>query len=123
MRPTGDWNKSHSRREFLKLWGVGSLWYGIFAGLVSTHAFSLSTRKNKSNISQQPNFIIVFTDDQGFGDVEYTGNQVIETPNIDRFAKNNIEFNQFYVSPVCTPTRVSLLTGRYSQRSSVQWVG
>ena len=68
---------------------------------------------------RQPNIIIVLTDDQGFGDVGVHGNDKIRTPNLDRFAQEGIEFTRFYVSPVCAPTRASLMTGRYYYRSGV----
>ncbi len=66
-----------------------------------------------------PNVIIVITDDQGYGDLGCTGNPHVKTPVIDNFARENIRFNQFYVSPVCAPTRSSLMTGRYSLRTGV----
>ncbi len=69
---------------------------------------------------QKPNVIIVITDDQGYGDLGITGNPHVRTPVIDKFASENIRFNNFYVSPVCAPTRSSLMTGRYSLRTGVR---
>jgi arylsulfatase A-like enzyme len=66
-----------------------------------------------------PNVIVVLTDDQGYGDLGIHGNQHIRTPNIDRFAREGARFERFYVSPVCAPTRASLMTGRYYYRSGV----
>ena len=66
-----------------------------------------------------PNVILVITDDQGYGDIAYNGNPHIITPNLDKFASESIRFNNFNVSPVCAPTRSSLLTGRYSLRTGV----
>ena len=68
----------------------------------------------------QPNVIIIITDDQGYGDLGYTGNPHVKTPNLDAFAKKSIRFNNFYVSPVCAPTRASLMTGRYSLRTGIR---
>ena len=68
----------------------------------------------------RPNVIIVITDDQGYGDLGVTGNPHVKTPIIDHFANDNIRFNNFYVSPVCAPTRSSLMTGRYSLRTGVR---
>ena len=65
----------------------------------------------------KPNVIIIITDDQGYGDLGFTGNPHVKTPNLDAFAKESIRFNNFYVSPVCAPTRASLMTGRYSLRT------
>ena len=67
-----------------------------------------------------PNVIIIITDDQGYGDLGCTGNPHVQTPAIDKFAKESIRFNKFYVSPVCAPTRSSLMTGRYSLRTGVR---
>jgi arylsulfatase A-like enzyme len=68
----------------------------------------------------RPNVILIITDDQGYGDLGYTGNPHVKTPVIDRFASESIRFNEFYVSPVCAPTRSSLMTGRYSLRTGVR---
>ncbi len=76
----------------------------------------LSFTKEKS----QPNVIIIMTDDQGYGDLGSTGNPHVKTPVIDQFAKESIKFNKFYVSPVCAPTRSSLMTGRYSLRTGIR---
>ncbi|MDF1814692.1 MAG: arylsulfatase [Verrucomicrobiales bacterium] len=64
-----------------------------------------------------PNVILIMTDDQGYGDLSITGNEIIETPNMDDLAKNGAWLKQFYVSPVCTPTRAHLMTGRYAYRT------
>lgn len=69
---------------------------------------------------KHPNVIIVITDDQGYGDLGITGNPNVQTPVIDKFAKESVRFNNFYVSPVCAPTRSSLMTGRYSLRTGVR---
>ena len=71
---------------------------------------------------ESPNVIIIMTDDQGFGDFGVTGNDIIETPAINRFAAESVFFNRFYVSPVCAPTRATLLTGRYYLRTGVTGV-
>ncbi len=68
----------------------------------------------------RPNVILIITDDQGYGDLGYTGNPHVKTPVLDRFASESIRFNEFYVSPVCAPTRSSLLTGRYSLRTGIR---
>jgi arylsulfatase A-like enzyme len=67
----------------------------------------------------RPNVLIVITDDQGFGDLGCHGNPILKTPTIDAFAKQATELTNFYVSPVCSPTRSSLLTGRYNYRTGV----
>jgi arylsulfatase A-like enzyme len=67
----------------------------------------------------RPNIILIITDDQGFGDLGVHGNPKIRTPNLDRLARQGARLKQFYVSPVCSPTRASLLTGRYNYRTGV----
>jgi arylsulfatase A-like enzyme len=65
----------------------------------------------------RPNVILIMTDDQGYGDLSITGNTVLQTPHIDRLAREGVWLKRFYVSPVCTPTRASLMTGRYHLRT------
>ncbi len=67
----------------------------------------------------RPNVIIILSDDQGWGDLSVNGNRNLSTPNIDRLAKDGASFTRFFVSPVCSPTRAELLTGRYHPRSGV----
>ena len=65
----------------------------------------------------KPNFIILFIDDQGYGDLSSFGSEKIKTPNIDRLATEGRKFTSFMVaSPVCTPSRAALLTGCYPKR-------
>jgi arylsulfatase A len=66
---------------------------------------------------QQPNFIVIFTDDLGYGDVGADGSELIQTPHIDRMEKEGIRLTNHYSSAnVCTPSRAGLLTGRYAIR-------
>jgi arylsulfatase A len=62
------------------------------------------------------------TDDQGWGDIHSHGNQVIQTPTLDKLASSGARFDRFFVSPYCSPTRASLLTGRYYLRTGVHGV-
>jgi len=81
---------------------------------ITASGFSLSPE------TERPNVVIIITDDQGYGDLGFTGNPHVKTPVMDDFARESIRFNQFYVSPVCAPTRASLMTGRYSLRTGVR---
>ena len=67
----------------------------------------------------RPNVVVIITDDQGYGDLGVHGNPDLQTPNLDRLAKESARLSNFYVSPVCSPTRASLLTGRYNYRTGV----
>lgn len=67
--------------------------------------------------AKRPNVLLILTDDQGYGDLGCHGNDKIRTPNLDRLAARSVELTHFYVSPVCAPTRASLLTGRYNYRT------
>ncbi|MHC4124599.1 MAG: sulfatase-like hydrolase/transferase, partial [Planctomycetota bacterium] len=98
-----------SRRSFLKKTAFTSSLLAIG---------NLSCRQDKkSTNSEKPNIIIIYADDLGYGDLSCFGGD-IPTPNIDSIAKTGILFTDFYVStPVCTPSRYSLLTGRYAQRT------
>lgn len=65
---------------------------------------------------QKPNVVLIITDDVGYGDFGSYGAPDIKTPNIDRLAKEGVKLTDFYASFQCTPTRASLITGRYQQR-------
>lgn len=67
----------------------------------------------------KPNIILVMTDDQGYGDLGFTGNPIIKTPFIDGFAREAVRFTDFHVSPTCAPTRSALLTGRHEFKNGV----
>ncbi len=68
---------------------------------------------------RRPNILLIMTDDQGFGDLGAHGNTKIKTPHLDKLARESVWLKNFYVSPVCSPTRASLLTGRYNYRTGV----
>ena len=67
----------------------------------------------------RPNVIVFLSDDQGYGDFSHTGNKDLVTPNIDGLARDGAYVENFYVCPVCSPTRAEFLTGRYSARCGV----
>ena len=75
--------------------------------------------KSKINSKLQPNVILFLTDDQGWGDLSFNGNKDLLTPNIDKIALSGVKFDLFYVSPVCSPTRAEILTGRHHVRTGV----
>lgn len=59
----------------------------------------------------RPNILIVLTDDQGLGDFSFTGNPVVKTPHLDKFAREAVRLTDFHVAPMCSPTRGQLLMG------------
>ncbi len=67
----------------------------------------------------RPNIVYVVADDLGWKDVGFHGSE-IETPSLDRLAADGVTFDQFYVQPMCTPTRAALMTGRYPLRYGLQ---
>ena len=68
-------------------------------------------------LAERPNVIVIMTDDQGVGDFGFAGNQLIDTPHLDALYKGGVHLEEFYVSPVCSPTRACLMTGRYNYRT------
>jgi arylsulfatase A len=79
-----------------------------------------SSNKIKQLKSTQPNIVLILADDLGYGDLSCYGSKRINTPNIDKMAGEGLKFTQFYAgSAVCTPTRVSILTGQYPLRFNV----
>jgi arylsulfatase A-like enzyme len=99
------------RREFIKTIGIGStsLIFPVFC--------------NNSNFTK-PNFVFFLIDDLGWNDVGCYGSTFYETPNIDRLAKEGIRFTDAYAAcPVCSPTRASILTGKYPARLNItDWI-
>src|ERR1041385_4484012 len=70
--------------------------------------------------AQRPNFLFVLIDDMGYADLSCYGQKQIETPNIDRIAKEGIRFTQFYVnSPICSPSRTAMMTGQFPARWNI----
>ncbi len=81
----------------------------------------LCCKENQPKISQlapKPNVIIVFADDQGYGDLGYHGNPIMKTPNLDTFAESSLELTNFHVGTTCAPSRAGLLTGRNANRNN-----
>ncbi len=95
----------------------------LSAALISGILFSLGTSQAaEGNLLPEsvnrPNIVIIVSDDQGFADAGFRGSD-IRTPNLDRLAANGIVLDRFYTQPMCSPTRVGLLTGRWPIRSGM----
>lgn len=70
----------------------------------------------------QPNIVHIVADDLGWQDVGFNGAKDIATPNLDKLAAGGATFTEFYVQPMCTPTRAALMTGRYPFRYGLQTI-
>lgn len=94
-------------------------YYHLRANLIIILCFLFLSKLNAQQ-SIPPNILIILTDDQGFNDVSFYGTQDINTPNIDHLRSEGMLFDNFYAnSPVCAPTRASLLSGRYPDQAGV----
>lgn len=86
---------------------------GLFLAIALTVAAVLADAK--------PNIIVIFADDMGYGDMSNNGHPTIRTPHLDRMTAEGQKWSSFYsASPVCTPSRAALLTGRYAVRSGME---
>ncbi len=102
-------NKFISRRDFLKTLGVGA------AALAVPGALARGAARQR-----KPNFVVIFADDLGFGDLGCFGHPTIRTPNLDRMAVEGAKLTQFYAAAsVCTPSRAGLMTGRLPIRNGM----
>ena len=99
-------------------------WYWFLFCLL---AISLSCKQSGevsivSRKEVKPNIILIQADDLGFSDLAIHGNPYVSTPNLDKLAREGVQFNQFYVTPVCATTRAALLTGRHHLKTGVSHV-
>ncbi|TFG78517.1 MAG: N-acetylgalactosamine 6-sulfate sulfatase [Flavobacteriales bacterium] len=94
----------------LKIWGM------ILLFVVSCKK---AIKEEVALTGTKPNIILIMADDQGWGDLSGSGNTNLKTPNIDAIAHNGVSFENFFVQPVCSPTRAELLTGRHFPRLGV----
>lgn len=110
--------RTETRRSFLKSLGLGAaaLGVGAFGGGLSSAACRVQSDKERPE-KNKPNFVIIFTDDQGYGDLGCYGSKTIRSPRLDKLAQEGTRFTDFYAQPVCGPSRSALLTGRYPVRS------
>ncbi len=91
----------------------------IVLGLVALLA-AAAPASAQSRVAAKPNIVLIVTDDVGYGDLGSYGAPDVKTPNIDRLAREGTRFTDFYAAPTCTPTRASLISGRYYQRSALE---
>jgi arylsulfatase A-like enzyme len=84
-------------------------------------AFTTGTTEAAPEVDTRPNVIVIIADDLGWADVGFHGNTEIATPSLDRLAAEGMELNRFYTTPICTPTRAALMTGRDPMRMGVAY--
>ena len=93
-------------------WLRFGMWIILFAITVASQADILA--------SDHPNIVMILIDDMGYSDLGCFGGTMAPTPNIDRLAKEGIQFRSFYVnSPICSPSRTALTTGQYPHRLKI----
>lgn len=93
----------------------------ILSSIISCLCFSLVIAQKNTG---KPNILIILADDLGWADLSCYGSSFYETPHLDKLAKEGTRFTQFYAaSPVCSPTRASVLTGKYPNKTGVtDWI-
>ena len=91
----------------------------LFVALCLVSLFAANRLSAESLAGTRPNIILVMTDDQGMGDLSCMGNEVLRTPNLDRFYGMSTRFTEFHVSPTCSPTRSAIFSGRHEFRNGV----
>jgi len=71
---------------------------------------------------ENPNFVFILTDDQSYGMMGCTGNTIVQTPNLDKLAKNGTLFTNAHItSAICTPSRISILLSQYERKHGVNF--
>lgn len=80
---------------------------------------TLAQAAHDESTRSRPNVILIMTDDQDYGDLSCHGNPVLKTPNLDRLATESVRLDDYHASPYCVPSRATLLTGRYANRTGI----
>jgi hypothetical protein len=87
----------------------------MYRTLAALSAICWLTGATDAAAQQKPNIVIIVADDLGWGDVGFHGSN-IRTPNLDKLAGEGVVLDNFYTTPICSPTRAGLMTGRYPDR-------
>ncbi len=103
---------SNIRRHFMYITGI-LLFLLLIQSMIAQKPDPTVARED----TRSPNIVVIFTDDQGYGDLGCYGSKTIRTPRIDQLASEGTRFTSFYAQVVCGPSRSALLTGRYPVRS------
>ncbi len=89
---------------------------GLLAKFTTLVILGLLAKSTTCSAAEKPNFVIIFTDDQGYQDVGCFGSPDIRTPRLDAMAADGMKFTSFYAQPICGPSRAALMTGCYPMR-------
>jgi arylsulfatase A-like enzyme len=94
----------------------------VVATLAVSASLAFAERGSAQATGSRPNVVFIMTDDAGYGDLGSYGGKDIRTPNLDRLAREGVRLTDFYANaPSCTPTRAGLISGRYQQRSGLEY--
>ena len=101
--------------------------FRVFAAVLSATivvAFTACNDSSGETLNKPPNLVLILVDDLGYGDLATYGHQIVKTPNIDKLARDGIKYTQYYApSPLCSPSRAGLLTGRTPYRTGIRsWI-
>ena len=99
-----------NRREFIKTMAIGAV-AAAYPGFAAAKGGASSSK---------PNVILIMTDDQGYGDLGCHGHPWLKTPHLDKLHAECVRLTDFHVSPICSPTRASLMTGRHCRHVGVR---
>jgi arylsulfatase B len=98
-----------------------TLFHGLASRWLLALAFAALPSLATAAVDPRPNVVIFLADDLGWADVGFHGEEVIETPALDRLAKEGVQLDRFYSTPICSPTRAALMTGRDPMRLGVAY--
>ena len=91
-----------------------SIWCAIVAALAVAVGFP-------TEAAERPNIVLIMADDMGFECVTANGGESYQTPHLDRLAARGMRFENCYSQPLCTPSRVQIMTGRYNSRNYLRF--
>ena len=92
----------------------------LVCALVASVLLVAGTAAAQQPSPRPPNIVLIVADDVGYGDIGAYGAPDVRTPNLDRLAREGVRFSDFYAAPSCSPTRASLISGRYYQRFRIE---
>ncbi|MBT8036727.1 MAG: arylsulfatase [Verrucomicrobiae bacterium] len=91
----------------------------LASAMLGLAALPAASGTASEKLPEKPNVIFILTDDQGYGDLSFHGNPVLKTPHMNKLAEKSVRFEDFVVSPSCSPTRCALMTGMHEFKSGV----